>query len=216
MTAVARLQHAMLYVTDLARSVDFYHEALGLEETWRDGPIALMRAVGSTNHHDLALLAVGEDAHRPPSGSVGLYHLAWEVWTIDELAAAAAALSAMRALTGASDHGAIKSVYGRDPDGIEFEIDLGRAPALLGRLRQARDGPSARPGCGAGTLEPARRASLRAPGQSAQCGTRPRRAGAASRSMSASNGARGTPRHRSSSTERWGIGASRRNRASSR
>jgi catechol-2,3-dioxygenase len=122
MTAVARLQHAMLYVTDLARSVDFYQEALGLEETWRDGPIALMRAVGSTNHHDLALLAVGDDAHRPPSGSVGLYHLAWEVWTIEELAAAATALSAMRALTGASDHGAIKSIYGRDPDGIEFEI----------------------------------------------------------------------------------------------
>ena len=28
----------------------------------------------------------------------------------------------MRALTGASDHGATKSVYGRDPDGIEFEV----------------------------------------------------------------------------------------------
>ncbi len=216
MTAVARLQHAMLYVADLGRSVDFYREALGLQETWRDGPIALMRAVGSTNHHDLALLAVGDDAHRPPSGSVGLYHLAWEVWTIDELAAAAAALSAMRALTGASDHGAIKSIYGRDPDGIEFEIDLGSAAHLLGRLRQARHRPSARPGCRAGTLEPARRPSLTPLGQSAQCGTRPRSVGAASRSTSASKGARTTPRQRSSSTARCGMGASRRSRASSR
>jgi len=28
----------------------------------------------------------------------------------------------MRALTGASDHGATKSLYGRDPDGIDFEV----------------------------------------------------------------------------------------------
>jgi catechol-2,3-dioxygenase len=42
--------------------------------------------------------------------------------TIDDLAAAAAVLSESGALTGASDHGATKSLYGRDPDGNEFEV----------------------------------------------------------------------------------------------
>jgi catechol-2,3-dioxygenase len=53
---------------------------------------------------------------------VGLYHLAWEVGTIEDLATAARALSEAGALGGASDHGVSKSLYGRDPDGNEFEI----------------------------------------------------------------------------------------------
>ena len=71
---------------------------------------------------DLGLFSVGPDAPRPARGSVGLYHLAWEVPTIDDLAAAARTLSDERALTGSSDHGVSKSLYGADPDGNEFEI----------------------------------------------------------------------------------------------
>jgi catechol-2,3-dioxygenase len=33
-----------------------------------------------------------------------------------------ATLSELDALTGMSDHGATKSLYGHDPDGIEFEV----------------------------------------------------------------------------------------------
>jgi catechol-2,3-dioxygenase len=53
---------------------------------------------------------------------VGLYHLAWQVATIEDLATASAALRDAGALTGASDHGVSKSLYGRDPDGNEFEV----------------------------------------------------------------------------------------------
>ena len=74
------------------------------------------------NHHDLGLFSVGPDAPRAPRGSVGLYHLAWEVPTIDDLAEAARILSEAGALGGASDHGVSKSLYGSDPDGNEFEI----------------------------------------------------------------------------------------------
>ena len=42
--------------------------------------------------------------------------------TIDDLAVAAETLSVAGALSGASDHGATKSLYGRDPDGNEFEV----------------------------------------------------------------------------------------------
>jgi len=120
---VARLNHAVLYVRELDRSVDFYRRAFGFQEIAREGGMmAFLRASGSTNHHDLGLLAVGPEAPRPPRGSTGLYHLAWEVPTIQDLAASARVLSELSALTGASDHGATKSLYGRDPDHNEFEV----------------------------------------------------------------------------------------------
>ncbi|MDQ3871142.1 MAG: VOC family protein [Chloroflexota bacterium] len=123
MIAVTRLNHAVLFVRELDRSVDFYRRAFGFQEIAREGGMmAFLRAAESQNHHDLGLMAVGPNAPRPPRGSVGLYHLAWEVPTIDDLATAATELSAMGALAGASDHGATKSLYGQDPDGNEFEI----------------------------------------------------------------------------------------------
>jgi catechol-2,3-dioxygenase len=121
---VARLNHAVLYVRDLDRSVAFYREAFGFEEIAREGGgrMAFLRAAGSTNHHDLGLLAVGAQAPSPPRGATGLYHLAWEVPAISDLAAARETLARLGALTGQSDHGATKSLYGVDPDGNEFEV----------------------------------------------------------------------------------------------
>lgn len=123
MIKVARLNHAVLYVRDLERASSFYQAAFGFEEIAREGGMmAFLRARGSDNHHDLGLLALGPDAPRPPRGSTGLYHLAWQVPTIEDLAAASGELSRLGALGGASDHGATKSLYGRDPDGNEFEL----------------------------------------------------------------------------------------------
>ncbi len=120
---VARLNHAVLYVRDLDRSADFYRRVFGFEEISRiRNFMAFLRAVGSSNHHDLGLAAVGPQAPRAPRGSTGLYHLAWEVPRIEDLARAAEVLQAEGALGGASDHGATKSLYGADPDGNEFEI----------------------------------------------------------------------------------------------
>jgi catechol-2,3-dioxygenase len=120
---VKRLNHAVLYVSDVDRSAEFYKQAFGMEEIVRErGMMAFLRAAGSENHHDLAVMSVGHDAPRPPQGSVGLYHLAWQVSTIEELVEMARRLSEMGALVGASDHGATKSLYAKDPDGIEFEV----------------------------------------------------------------------------------------------
>ena len=84
--------------------------------------MAFLRASGTDNHHDLGLASVGADAPSLPRGSTGLYHLAWEVPAIEDLARAAEVLTEHDALTGASDHGATKSLYGKDPDGNEFEV----------------------------------------------------------------------------------------------
>ncbi len=119
---ITRLNHAVLYVSDIERSADFYTRAFGFDEIGREGPMAFFRAAGSSNHHDLALFGVGAAAPKPTRGAVGLYHLAWEVPSIEDLAAAASMLAELDALTGMSDHGATKSLYGKDPDGIEFEV----------------------------------------------------------------------------------------------
>ena len=122
MPKVTKLSHAVLFVSDLERSRPFYEKALGLRFVAGRPGAAFFRAPGSENHHDLALMEVGKQALVPPQGSVGLYHLAWEVETIEELAEAVESLSELGALVGASDHGATKSLYAKDPDGIEFEV----------------------------------------------------------------------------------------------
>lgn len=125
---ITRLNHAVLFVRDLARSVEFYERVLGFTRL-TGAPASLkgaafLQAPGSTNDHDLGLFEVGGDAEPSSAGqaTVGLYHLAWEVDTLDELERLAGALADNDALTGATDHGATKSLYGRDPDGLEFEI----------------------------------------------------------------------------------------------
>ncbi len=120
---VRRLNHAVLRVRDLDRSLAFYAEVLGLELIARSGnAMAFMRAPGSENHHDLGLARVGPNAPPPNERGVGLYHLAWEVDEIEALRETRDALESNGALSGASDHGATKSIYGYDPDGNEFEV----------------------------------------------------------------------------------------------
>ena len=123
---VTRMNHAVLYVRDAARTAEFYSTALGFRTVMSmpGGRALFLQAPGSTNDHDLGLFSIGEAATASPAGrtAVGLYHLAWEVDTLNELERIADALSAQGALVGASDHGTTKSLYGQDPDGIEFEI----------------------------------------------------------------------------------------------
>lgn len=123
MIPVERLNHAVLWVRDADRAAAFYKEAFGFEVVERiPGRAVFLRCGGSANHHDLGVFGVGPDAPLPQSGHVGLYHLAWQVGSIHDLAAARDTLRRMGAYVGESDHGATKSIYGRDPDENEFEI----------------------------------------------------------------------------------------------
>ena len=131
-----RLNHAVLFVADLDRSVRFYGEAFGMEVVAREprANAAFLRLPRSGNHHDLGLFGVGTGGS--PSGweqlyaeraaarrpATGLYHLAWQLDTIDELADARQTLLELGAYTGESSHGATKSAYGADPDGNQFEV----------------------------------------------------------------------------------------------
>ena len=122
---VQRLNHAVLYVRELDRSVAFYTAALGFRVVNEiPGRAAFLQAEGSTNDHDLGLFAIGPAAGDSAAGrsTVGLYHLAWEVDTLAELRRLAGVLRERGSLVGASDHGTTKALYAHDPDGLEFEV----------------------------------------------------------------------------------------------
>ena len=119
---IVRLNHAVLYVRHAPTSAQFYAEVLGFDIVSAMGDTAFfLRGSDSDNDHDLGLFEVGAGGAaggpRP-----GLYHLAWQVRTIDELVGVRAKLVEAGSLVGESDHGVSKSLYARDPDGIEFEV----------------------------------------------------------------------------------------------
>ncbi len=122
--AVTRLNHAVLYVRDVERSVAFYSSVMGFRQVMALPGAAFLQAGDSSNDHDLGLFELGAGAEPSAAGrtTVGMYHLAWEVDTLDELARLSQELSAAGALVGASDHGTTKSLYAKDPDGLEFEV----------------------------------------------------------------------------------------------
>ena len=126
--SVRRLNHAVLYVSGLDREVSFYRDNLGFEvRTEIPGRAAFLRAAGSANDHDLGLFEIGPAA-QPRGPVVGLYHLAWEVGTLADLVEIRSRLAAAGALVGESDHRVSKSLYAKDPCGIEFEV-MWRVPA---------------------------------------------------------------------------------------
>lgn len=113
----------VLKVRDLERSGRFYSEVLGFRKVADfAGRMAFFTATGD-NHHDLALMEVGPSAPEPHPAAVGLYHVAIRLEDEDAVRAAyRRLLEAGADVVGASDHGVSRSLYLRDPDGIEIEL----------------------------------------------------------------------------------------------
>ncbi|MFE7598270.1 VOC family protein [Streptomyces sp. NPDC057494] len=120
---IQRLNHAVLFVSDLERSLAFYRDVLEFRPLPQAFPgAAFLQAAGSANDHGLGLFQSPERGAGHATGRVGLYHLAWEVDTLAELRRMRTRLAEAGALTGASNHASTKALYARDPDGIEFEV----------------------------------------------------------------------------------------------
>lgn len=166
--ALRRVNHVVLSVTDLDTSLRFYRDVLGLQAV-ADLPggsgwpamVFLRSTTPSTNHHDLALIA-NADAGRV-KGAAGMFHVAFEVGTLNELEAVRNRLQAAELLGAQIDQGMHLSLYCTDPDGIDVEIiwrspdhawsyddDLARHPLDLEASR-ARWGGDLPTGSAAGT-----------------------------------------------------------------
>ena len=116
-----RLQHLVLWVSDVEQSVRFYRDILGFEVKTRYPNAAFMRIPGSPDDHHLGLFEQ-RGATGPDERAVRMYHSAWEVGELTDLVRARARLVEAGALVGQSDHGVSLSLYAKDPDGLEFEV----------------------------------------------------------------------------------------------
>jgi catechol-2,3-dioxygenase len=116
-----RLQHLVLWVSDVERSVRFYRDVLGFEVKSQRRGGAFLRIPGSPDDHHLGLFEQ-TGVPGPDERVARMYHSAWEVGELTDLARARERLLAAGALVGESDHGVSLSLYAKDPDGLEFEI----------------------------------------------------------------------------------------------
>jgi catechol 2,3-dioxygenase len=117
-----RIGHVVLKVRDLDRSLAFYRDLLGFKVVSELSNVMIFLAAGGQNHHDLALLRVGQQAASPVPTAVGLYHVAIQLADWDAVRRAHALLTERGLLRGAVDHGVSRSLYTADPDGNEIEL----------------------------------------------------------------------------------------------
>ena len=123
--------HAVLYVHDVDRMIDFYTTTLGFEVTDRGplGPVIggaeiVFLSQTANHHHQVAFIS-----GRPePDPSNSVHHVAFRSsGTLDDLKALKAELDADEAVTQIMPltHGNAWSVYFRDPEfnGVEVFID---------------------------------------------------------------------------------------------
>jgi catechol-2,3-dioxygenase len=116
-----RLQHLVLWVSDVQRSVRFYRDLLGFEVTTQWPQAAFLKIPGSLDDHHLGLFEQ-TGVSGPDERVARMYHSAWEVGEITDLVRARRRLTEAGALVGSSNHGVSLSLYAKDPDGLELEI----------------------------------------------------------------------------------------------
>jgi catechol-2,3-dioxygenase len=114
----------VLYVRNVERTYEFYRDVLGFRVVMEMPGAKFLQAPDSLNDHDLGLFEIGASAGDSTAGqgTVGLYHIAWEVQTLADLRDIETKLANAGALVGATDHSTTKALYAKDPDGLEFEV----------------------------------------------------------------------------------------------
>ncbi len=116
-----RLQHLVLWVSNVERSARFYCDVLGFEAKSLGPRAAFLKIPGSPDDHHLGLFEQ-PGAGAPDERAARMYHAAWEVGELTDLARARRRLIEVGSLVGQSDHGVSLSLYAKDPDGLEFEL----------------------------------------------------------------------------------------------
>lgn len=119
---IKELGHVVLYVSDLARSANFYRDTLGFREIAREAPVALFSS-GRT-HHELLLIEIGGTPESRLMPKPGLYHIGFKIG--DGAEALRRVYRELREknvpIVGTGDHGVTHSLYMLDPDGNELEL----------------------------------------------------------------------------------------------
>ena len=115
-----QLGHVALRVRDLERAVAFYRDVVGLRVRSRYEDKIAFLGVREDASHEIALFALAPEAPGPESNRVGMYHMAWEMASFEDLQAFHQRLLTHDArITGYSERQC--NVMFLDPDGNELE-----------------------------------------------------------------------------------------------
>lgn len=131
-----------LQVADLARSISYYEEVIGLRTMSRDASHSVLGVAADQTplvelHHRVVAAPV------PARGRLGLYHFAILLPDRAALGRFISHLAALGARAGMADHLVSEAVYLNDPDGLGIEVYADRPRAgwkvVDGALAMATD-----------------------------------------------------------------------------
>lgn len=131
--AATRLGHVRLQVADLARSVSFYRDVLGLQLIDSGGPRAVLAAQGE-DHALVELHELPGARQVPRKGALGLYHFAILLPDRPSLGRFVRHLSEIGVRAGAGDHLVSESLYLQDPDNLGIEVYADRPRSTWRRV----------------------------------------------------------------------------------
>jgi catechol 2,3-dioxygenase-like lactoylglutathione lyase family enzyme len=120
-----------LQVAHLDRSLFFYRDGLGLEVTWNDNMLAVLRSPGE-NPGNLVLREVGGDAQQR-LGQAGVTRIGWQVTSSADLDSAEERLiryGAQYQRVDVADGGRIVT---HDPDGLSVILFLAAEQSMAGK-----------------------------------------------------------------------------------
>jgi catechol-2,3-dioxygenase len=139
-----QLGHVALRVRNLDRAVAFYRDVVGLPLRSRHGDSVAFLGVREDASHEIALFALADDAPGPEPTRVGMYHMAWEMSSFEDLERFHERLLANKAhITGYSDRQS--NVMFLDPDGNENEALWEPDPLAEERLKNTGGIPRLKP-----------------------------------------------------------------------
>jgi catechol 2,3-dioxygenase len=115
--AVARLGHVALETPDLAESLYFFREAVGLEEVERSDGTVYLRAVDELDHHSLSLTE---------AGTAGIDHVGWQTAEPEHVDAFAERFESrgmgVTRIDGGTEPGQGDAIRFDAPNGHRFEL----------------------------------------------------------------------------------------------
>ena len=118
-----KLGHLVLKVSDLNLSERFYTKIIGLRITQRISNTMVFMSASDNASHELALMSTDQIRSSPEKNSVGLYHFAWAMDSLEDLQQIYQKIKNNDIeVMGIGDHGISIGVYILDPDGNQVEI----------------------------------------------------------------------------------------------